>query len=348
MPIGHRCHNHVAKRCVLLRVISVEMRSEEPQNDQQSHRPTILERHRQCYQPPGEEEPLRASGKSAVRPLLLIPFLLQITHVLTISEAPITDERKVEGVSYMFVFALDNPQQDLLKNNLLESALNYIDDAIKGGGNVLVHWYVVTVSNLPDFDDSSEGGVSRSVTVVAAYLMRKFEWTADKAILFIQDLRIADPNSGFVGQLNMFRAMGCSPWLRSTATGTLDGVRRLDDKQAHRRKFKCRRCREPLFYDTNLMEHGPESRFGPTTSEEKCNFGYLITPMEWMKLRTNEEKVDIPSFPLAYLYHLDFVSELWREVGPVLGLGEAVPRRRAVSVQQAGDSLDPHTTIQSG
>uniref|UniRef100_A0A1I7XXZ1 protein-tyrosine-phosphatase n=1 Tax=Steinernema glaseri TaxID=37863 RepID=A0A1I7XXZ1_9BILA len=206
MPIGHRCHNHVAKRCVLLRVISVEMRSEEPQNDQQSHRPTILERHRQCYQPPGEEEPLRASGKSAVRPLLLIPFLLQITHVLTISEAPITDERKVEGVSYMFVFALDNPQQDLLKNNLLESALNYIDDAIKGGGNVLVH---------------CEGGVSRSVTVVAAYLMRKFEWTADKAILFIQDLRIADPNSGFVGQLNMFRAMGCSPWLRSTATGVL-------------------------------------------------------------------------------------------------------------------------------
>ncbi|KAK0405197.1 hypothetical protein QR680_017848 [Steinernema hermaphroditum] len=256
----------------------------------------------------------------------------QITHVLTISASPINDDKKVEGVSYMFVFALDMLCQDLLGNNLLESTLSFIEDAIEEGGNVLVH---------------CEAGVSRSVTVVAAYLMRKFEWPVEKAILFVQHARpIAGPNPGFMRQLNVFRAMGyrADPetlalaqeyrnWCADSGiipqTGSLDGVQKLDATQNHRRKFKCRRCREPLFYDTNLMEHAQEARFSADFSGAKCSFGYLITPMEWMKLHNNEEK-------------------LWREVRSVHRLGEAMPRRRTSVLQPASDTLDSHTEGQGG
>lgn len=35
----------------------------------------------------------------------------------------------------------------------------------------------------------SEAGVSRSITFVAAYIMRRFKWSLDKAITFIQRAR---------------------------------------------------------------------------------------------------------------------------------------------------------------
>ncbi|TKR58737.1 hypothetical protein L596_030146 [Steinernema carpocapsae] len=77
-------------------------------------------------------------------------------------------------------------------------------------------------------------------------------------------------------------------------TGHADGVHKLDEKP-HKRKFKCRRCRQPLFYDTNLMQHEPENRYGPNPYGDKCGFGYLVTPMEWMRLHDNEEKILCPS-----------------------------------------------------
>lgn len=39
------------------------------------------------------------------------------------------------------------------------------------------------------FSACSELGMSRSVAVVCAYLMRRFEWTPYKALLFIKERR---------------------------------------------------------------------------------------------------------------------------------------------------------------
>lgn len=48
-------------------------------------------------------------------------------------------------------------------------------------------------------------GISRSVSVVAAYLMAQYGWAPEEAITFIQTKRgIADPNLGFIQQLHEY------------------------------------------------------------------------------------------------------------------------------------------------
>ena len=48
-------------------------------------------------------------------------------------------------------------------------------------------------------------GISRSATIVAAFLMRKYNLTADKAVSHIKKCRsIVQPNNGFMNQLHQF------------------------------------------------------------------------------------------------------------------------------------------------
>ncbi|TFK38219.1 protein-tyrosine phosphatase-like protein [Crucibulum laeve] len=48
-------------------------------------------------------------------------------------------------------------------------------------------------------------GVSRSVSVVAAFLMSQYGWTADQAVQYVKSKRMqADPNFGFVQQLHEY------------------------------------------------------------------------------------------------------------------------------------------------
>ncbi len=48
-------------------------------------------------------------------------------------------------------------------------------------------------------------GISRSPTIVAAYLMRKYKMTADQAIKHISERRSINPNTGFRDQLAQFQ-----------------------------------------------------------------------------------------------------------------------------------------------
>uniref|UniRef100_A0A914PD53 Protein-tyrosine-phosphatase n=1 Tax=Panagrolaimus davidi TaxID=227884 RepID=A0A914PD53_9BILA len=86
----------------------------------------------------------------------------------------IPESAKIPNIHYKFIFMMDMLSQDLLGNNLLDDALKYIDKVLSSGGSILVH---------------CEVGVSRSIAIVAAYLMRKHEWNPSKAILFIQNSR---------------------------------------------------------------------------------------------------------------------------------------------------------------
>ncbi|KIY49067.1 phosphatases II [Fistulina hepatica ATCC 64428] len=64
----------------------------------------------------------------------------------------------------------------------------FIEDALRAPENVvLVHCVE---------------GISRSTSVVAAYLMKMFRWSPSEAISFIKNVRpVANPNFGFVQQL---------------------------------------------------------------------------------------------------------------------------------------------------
>lgn len=60
----------------------------------------------------------------------------------------------------------------------------------RGLTNVFVHCYA---------------GVSRSVTIVVAYLMKYWGWNVDTAISFVQAKRVvAKPNDGFMEQLRKY------------------------------------------------------------------------------------------------------------------------------------------------
>ncbi|VDM85139.1 unnamed protein product [Strongylus vulgaris] len=102
-------------------------------------------------------------------------------------------DKRLPNIEYHFLFAMDLPNQDLLGTGLLAQGLAVISNAIQSGGNVLVH---------------CEVGVSRSVTVVAAYVMQKYKFSPEKALEFIKKSRpIAYPNEGFYAQLQIYEKL---------------------------------------------------------------------------------------------------------------------------------------------
>lgn len=81
------------------------------------------------------------------------------------------------------------PAYDTITFNLSRyfyEAACFIDEALRSGGTVLVHCHA---------------GISRSATVVAAFLMIKRNMTAQEAIRVIRSRRSIRPNSGFLQQL---------------------------------------------------------------------------------------------------------------------------------------------------
>lgn len=112
-----------------------------------------------------------------------------IRHVLTI----LSDSSSNVMTHYPFVNYLRVYKVDIFFENIKDSfddTYKFIDNAVSKGENILVHCYA---------------GMSRSPTIVAAYLMLKYNMTADQALEQIKHGRnIASPNFGFVNQLGQY------------------------------------------------------------------------------------------------------------------------------------------------
>ncbi|VDN50561.1 unnamed protein product [Dracunculus medinensis] len=97
-----------------------------------------------------------------------------ITDVLTVSTYRIHANSRLPHVNYHYQMIYDTLTQRLLTNQLLERCLTTIEKSIANGGNIVVH---------------CEAGISRSVTIIMAYLMKTYEWTVEEAFKYVVKLR---------------------------------------------------------------------------------------------------------------------------------------------------------------
>ncbi|XGW27312.1 hypothetical protein V3C99_007708 [Haemonchus contortus] len=220
-----------------------------------------------------------------------------ITHVLTISAVAVPVDRRLPKIDYHFIFAMDLSNQDLLGGGQMAEGIAYITKAVQSGGNVLVH---------------CEVGVSRSATIVAAYVMQKLKYSAEKAVEFIKIARpLVCPNQGFFTQLQIFESLHYQideaslagsrmykNWCISSGNASHNGSEpqantfikdlKADDCSKERgNKYRCGKCRHILFFGEHLTKH-------KRIDGEVCEFGYLIEPMKWMNVSEYEGKICCP------------------------------------------------------
>jgi len=115
---------------------------------------------------------------------------LGVTHILNVTaHLPLHFEN--EGITYMRLPASDSGSQNL--KQYFSEAISFIECAQAANGKVLVH---------------CQAGVSRSPTIVAAYLIARSRKSLSDAFTFIKDRRsIVAPNINFMGQLLEFEQL---------------------------------------------------------------------------------------------------------------------------------------------
>lgn len=118
-----------------------------------------------------------------------------ITHVLTVMDTRLfkLDAAALAGFATLQLPVIDTPAFKLLP--YFPQCIDLIDRALRDGGKVLVHCFL---------------GVSRSASVVVAYLMAKRALAPRDALALVRVARpIAQPNVGFMRQLETFHAAQC-------------------------------------------------------------------------------------------------------------------------------------------
>ncbi|KIK51375.1 hypothetical protein GYMLUDRAFT_143131, partial [Collybiopsis luxurians FD-317 M1] len=126
----------------------------------------------------------------AENPSLLASY--RITHILSILPETVCIPPNIHSIIGYTPIHLQLPIEDFPFAELaahLPTTTAFIRDALRGNpeARVLIH---------------CAEGISRSVSVVAAFLMAQYGWTPKEAVGYIKQKRsIANPNFGFIKQL---------------------------------------------------------------------------------------------------------------------------------------------------
>jgi len=109
--------------------------------------------------------------------------VLDIRSVVTVARG--IEPPFPETFKYHVIPVEDNSSEDLLAR--IPAAIEFIEKSLAEGGNVFVH---------------CANGISRSPTVVTAYLMKTRNLSTEEALAFVSSKRACvDPNKGFIQQL---------------------------------------------------------------------------------------------------------------------------------------------------
>ncbi|KAK4313176.1 hypothetical protein Pmani_015460 [Petrolisthes manimaculis] len=109
-----------------------------------------------------------------------------VTHIINVA----TDVKNLfeDNFIYKTFEAYDKPTHRLI--NIFDECCEIIHTAISSGGCVLVH---------------CNGGISRSTTIIAAFLIKHHNMNPNEALTFIKQQRpFVNPNSGFMQQLQEY------------------------------------------------------------------------------------------------------------------------------------------------
>ncbi|XP_057326278.1 dual specificity protein phosphatase MPK-4 [Microplitis mediator] len=192
----------------------------------------------------------------------------KITHILTVDSCPLP--RQIEllpNINLKFIKITDMPREDIL--TFFEDTYNFIDNALQDDKKILVHCYF---------------GVSRSATLVIAYIMKKYKMTYEDAYELVKSKRrFVGPNPGFIAQLKLYEKMGYTidhdnvEFKMYRLQIAADNVRKakilpsnfidlikpdpaLTTVRPEPTVYRCKRCRRVVASVSNLLPHLPHER----------------------------------------------------------------------------------------
>ncbi|RIA98478.1 protein-tyrosine phosphatase-like protein [Glomus cerebriforme] len=114
----------------------------------------------------------------------------QITHILTISDF---QPNYPESYTCKRISIKDHITQNIITH--FDTSYKFIQSALQEEGNILVH---------------CQAGISRSPSVIIAYIMKSHKVSYDDAFNLVHSKRPAiSPNSGFQQQLKLYESLGC-------------------------------------------------------------------------------------------------------------------------------------------
>lgn len=109
----------------------------------------------------------------------------KITHIVSIHESP---QPLLQDITYLRIPLPDTPEASIKKH--FKECISFIHQCRLQGGNCLVHCLA---------------GISRSTTIVVAYVMAVTEMSSQEVLEAIRSVRpVANPNPGFKQQLEEF------------------------------------------------------------------------------------------------------------------------------------------------
>ncbi|CAK9304401.1 unnamed protein product [Gordionus sp. m RMFG-2023] len=197
---------------------------------------------------------------------------LKVNSILTIDIQPLPN-KFTNDFYYKFIYAQDSINQNLL--SYFDECANFIDDCLKNQENdnsILIHCFQ---------------GVSRSSTILIAYLMKRHSLTLTESISKVSSKRLISPNPGFMNQLRIYESLKCQMDLSDPSfrayrlnqfaknmletyeffnkddiplnifgTDPLYNSDELDMNLDLKKKvYKCKHCRRSLFYHDSLLTH---------------------------------------------------------------------------------------------
>ncbi|ODV88925.1 hypothetical protein CANCADRAFT_32355 [Tortispora caseinolytica NRRL Y-17796] len=184
-----------------------------------------------------------------------------VTHILSVVRGNI-DYSRLDGFTIKQIELDDEEDEDIMQ--YFGQATDFIHSAISQGTGCLIH---------------CQAGISRSVTICCAYLMRYRNYSAKGAIAKVQEGRpIANPNPSFREQLELFEQcnkdvkLDCPAYRQfklkirasfATACGQAPELDTYVDDTSPRSaegadvQLRCKKCRRVLATDRVVVTHKP-------------------------------------------------------------------------------------------